>query len=583
MTEKENGAGEPTPLEELQRRWPELALKVEQLKAELSVVEQETKAVRLLLERAIDHILKSHSELVLILTNLVSKLPLNDVGVVVAKLVEHNTNTAHFLAGLGKGGADSAAVSRPAVVKLLDQARRELTAALKPLVDELLRLDTPLERDLLQGFATQPDLYFSPRAVRASRCLAKGYLPRERVIREFGQPALVFFNDLTTDPKLNPRPKQDEVVLGFKDDFEALLAQDTAYPAGQRQELLALYRKVQRSKGASEEARAQRSAFVRLSFVLELLHFYEHPDTEPPDVVFAQRLPGLIEQLALPNPQDPLEEKLLVKAEHLLAFVVNPDHRLMIINNVGKAGGNSRTLKLVLRLRAARPADPDFDQVVNDFVRHLIPAQQPPPAGALVPVLKLLKPELQQLVLRFVLGCDRIRKDEAEALAKALAAELGVTLIAEPAEKGDPVENERRRAWGRIRDLISRRADAAAIAAAIRDRLNTKYDADEIRQSWFTIIEADSIALIRIICQIPYRADGKTDAIARPVIETYVSRLTHEKYAAIYHKVVNSLKRMYQARPDNPTLLTFVGLVRWASPEAAARLCADIGMPAPVP
>jgi len=60
-------------------------------------------------------------------------------------------------------------------------------------------------------------------------------------------------------------------------------------------------------------------------------------------------------------------------------------------------------------------------------------------------------------------------------------------------------------------------------------------------------------------------------------MEAYVSRLTHEKYAATYHKVVNSLKTIYHARPDNPTFLNFIALVRWADPEAAARLCADVG------
>jgi hypothetical protein len=80
---------------------------------------------------------------------------------------------------------------------------------------------------------------------------------------------------------------------------------------------------------------------------------------------------------------------------------------------------------------------------------------------------------------------------------------------------------------------------------------------------------------------VPYRADGKTDAIARPVIETYVSRLVHEKYASTYKKVVTSLKNMFSAKPDSPTLLNFLALVRWVDPAAANRLCADIGMPVP--
>ena len=112
--------------------------------------------------------------------------------------------------------------------------------------------------------------------------------------------------------------------------------------------------------------------------------------------------------------------------------------------------------------------------------------------------------------------------------------------------------------------------------------MNAKYDSDEVRQSWLALIEADAISFIRIFCQVPYRANGSTDPIARAVIETYVTRLMHEKYVSTYQKVVNSLKTMYAARPDNPPLLNFTALVRWVSPEAAAKLSADIGMPSPV-
>jgi hypothetical protein len=80
---------------------------------------------------------------------------------------------------------------------------------------------------------------------------------------------------------------------------------------------------------------------------------------------------------------------------------------------------------------------------------------------------------------------------------------------------------------------------------------------------------------------LPFRADGKTDPIARTILETYVSRLMHEKYAGTYHKIVNSLRSIFHAKPDSPTLLNFLALVKWASPDAAPRLCADVGMPEP--
>jgi hypothetical protein len=580
MTDKETGPMPTASVEEVESGWRELTLKVGQLQTELSAVSQDNKTLRLLLERLIDHRQKSHTELVLIITNLVGKLPLNDVGVIVSKLVEHNTSTSQFLGALANN-AGGAVLSEPEVLKALDQNKRDIAAALKPALEEMIKLDTPLESEMLQSLLARPELFYSPRVVRATRCFVKGYVPRERIVREFGEEALVFFNDLTTDPKLNPRPKPDEIVLSFKDDFEALLAGNPVELGARRQALMALYERVQRSKPCADHPRAQRSAFERLSFLVELLHFYQHPDTEAPDLLFAQRLPGLIEQLALTGSQDSLEEKLIVSAEALLGFVVNPDHRLMIINNVGKGGGMAKTLKFILRLRGAKPGETDLDHVITEMVRHLMPAQKTPPAKSLAALLRLLNPDMQRLVVKLVMGCDRIRKEEAEALGKAVAAELGITLAAAQGQKGDPVENERQRAWARIKEMIARRGDAVTIAAAIRDRLNAKYDADEIRQSWIALIEADSIALIRIFCQIPYRADGRTDGIALPVIGTYVSRLTHEKYAPIYLKVVNSLKTMFHAKPDNPTLLTFMALVRWANPEAAGKLYADVGMPVP--
>ena len=444
-------------------------------------------------------------------------------------------------------------------------------------------LDPPLERELLESLSADPELFFSPRMVRANRCFAKGQVPRERIIREFGEEALIFFKDMTTDPKLNPRPKPEEIVLAFRNDFEALFQQQAALLPNKRPHLEALYQQIQRSKAPTDQARAQKSAFQRLSFFIELLHYYEHQNTEAPDVIFAQRLPALVEQLGVAGPQAPLDEKLILQVEALLAFVISPDHRLMIVNNVGKSGGAEKTLKYVLRLRGERVAD--LDRVVTEFVRHLIPPppEEPPSSQALAAVLRLLRPEVQRRVAKAIMSYDRIPKANAEALGKALGAELGLTGLEEeaPGQNALPPEMERQLAWAKIKELIAKRTDAAAIASVIRDRLHAKYDADEIRQSWITLTEADPMSLIRICCQLPFRADGKTDPIARTVMETYVTRLTHEKYAGTYHKIVNSLRTMFHAKPDSPTLLNFVALVKWASPDAATKLCADVGMPEP--
>jgi hypothetical protein len=316
-----------------------------------------------------------------------------------------------------------------------------------------------------------------------------------------------------------------------------------------------------------------------MSFLIELLNFYDNQNTIAPDSVFAQRLPSLIEQLVLPAGQETLDEKQLVPAELLLGMIANPEHRLMVINNLGKGGGMPRSLRFVLRLRTGKIADNDPEQLFPEFVRHLIPQQKPPPPAEIAAVLKLVNPEMQLRVIHTLFDTDRVTKDIADQLGKAVAAALELKLPEKPKGQAvDPAQLQGQRAWARVKELIVGRADAATVAGAIRDRLNAKYDADEIRQSWLTLIEADTISFIRIFCQMPYRSDGTTDPIARAVIETYVTRLTHEKYTSTYHKVVNSLKTMYAAKPDNPTLMNFIALVKWVSPEGAAKLAADIGM-----
>jgi len=549
------------------------------LEAEQGALAQELRALRTLVERVVEHRQKSHSDLVLLLTRLASKLPVSDVGVLIAALLEHQTHVAETCAALLKGKAE-VVLPPPAVLQALEQTKRDLAAAVQRAVEELIRLETPLETDLLRALSGQPDLFFSPAGVRATRCFLKGQVPRERIVREFGEAALAFFNDQTTDPKLNPRPKPEEIALGFKDDFEARLGQDTTLPADRREALRTLYERVQRSRAPTPAARAQRNAFTRLSFLLELLHYYQHQHTEAPDLVFAQRLPALLEQLALAHGAEGLEADGIAQAEALLALVAHPDHRLMVINNVGKAGGAARTLKYILRFRAT-PADAP-DAIVSEFVRHLLPAplQRPPPPGEVAGLLRLIPPAAQRAVVKGLWHSDRLPKDQAEALARAVGKELGLSGLEEaPAPAPLPPETERQMAWERIKDLIRRRAEPGVIAAAVRDRLQARYDAEEVRQSWLTLLEAEVMTLIRVICQLPYRADGTTDPLARPILESYINRLLHEKYAAVYHKVVNSLRHVFHAKPDSPTLLNFLALAGWVNPAAAEQLRRDIGMP----
>jgi hypothetical protein len=173
-----------------------------------------------------------------------------------------------------------------------------------------------------------------------------------------------------------------------------------------------------------------------------------------------------------------------------------------------------------------------------------------------------------------------LRKEDAEALGKVVGKELNVAGLDAPRKGATALtpEVERQLAWEKIKGLITGRADAGAIASAIRDRIKARYDADEMKQSWVTLTEAPPITLINVFCQLPYLPDGSTDPVARALMETYMTRLTHEKYAPVYNKVANSLRNMYRANPNSPTLVNFLALVKWVDPEAANKLNADIGM-----
>jgi len=574
----------PVSMEEIQKGWHDLKLRVSQLEAEREMLEQENKRIRDLLERVVEHRQKSHSELINILSGLVGKLPINDVGVVISRLVEHNTHVGEVCSALAKGRAEATQL-QPAILRVLDETKRSLIAALEPTVEELIKLDPPFQSALLRSFVNNPESFFEPAAVRAARGFIKGQLPRERIMRDYGEAALVFFTDVTTDPKLNPRPKPDDIMLCFPPNLEELLQQNAGVVPDKHKDLRALNERVQRSKSSTEEARAQRSAFLRMSFVLELLHYYENQNTEAPDVVFAQRLPPIIEQLAVPVGQDVPDPKLIEGAESLLDFIINPDHRLSVVNNMGKGGGLAKTIRYILRFRSDKEPDQNqriLHELLPDFVRHLV---TPPPKTeaqqrAIVAALRFIHPTLQKLTAKGLGVSDKLGKQEGEALSRMLAKELGLGALEDEskAPTAVPPEVERQLAWDKIKDLITRRADPGAIAAAIRDRLHAKYSSDEIKLSWLTLIEADPMAFIRTFCQLPYLPDGKTDSIARPVLEAYVVRLTHDKYASTYTKVLNSLRNTFRVKADSPTLLNFVSLAKWADADCGAKIASDIGM-----
>jgi hypothetical protein len=577
MAQNENGPGPVPSVEEIQKSWHDLTLKVRQMDAELTMVEQENKVLRSLLERVVEHRQKSHAEMVGILTSLVTKLPINDIGVIVSRLVEHNSQVNEVCAALAKGKIDDSQL-QPVILKVLEKTKTDLAAFLKTTVEELLKLEAPFEAGLLQSLIDKPDNFHSPAFVRANRAFVKGQVPRERIVKELGEEALVFFKDITTDPKLNPRPKREEIMLAFQNDFEKLLQQNPNAVSAKRNELTALHKKIQQSKAATEQARAQKNAFLQLSFAGELLHYYQNQTTESPDVVFAQRLPPLVEQIVITGERDTLDEKLVKQAEDLLAFIIKPDHRHAVVNNLGKAGGLARTLRFVLTFRAVKLTE--LDPVTLELLKHMISAGKISKPDALLPILRLIPQDMQIVIVRAIVVTERLKREDAENLGKALARELGLKDLEERLNAKSIVspEQERKMVWVGIEDLISSRATPGDIAAAIRNRLHARYDADEVKQSWLTLTGTDPMSFIRIFCLLPYLPDGKTDLTIRPVLESYVQRLLHDKYAATYAKILTTLRNMFKAKADGPVLVNFIALVKWIDPEAAAKLGKDIGM-----
>jgi len=580
MSQSAPETGPVISVEEIQRNWHELTLRVAQLEADGKRLEQENRATRALVERAIEYRQKSHAELVNLLTTLVSKLPINDVGVVVSRLIEHNSHVTEVSSNLTKGKLEDNML-QPAVLKALDKSKRELVVALKSTVEELLKLEPPFEAGMLESLVAKPENFYSPAVVRANRGFIKGQIPRERIVKEFGEAALVFFKDVTTDVKFNPRPKAEEIMLVFTDDFAVRLQQHPEIPT-KRAELQALHQKIRQSREATEPARAQKNAFLRLSFILEVIHYYENQSTESPDVVFAQRLPPLIEQLAAPADREALDEKLIQPAETLLAFIVSPDHRNAVINNVGKAGnGLARTLRFTLAFRAEKFSE--LDRVTIECVKHLLPAGQAPLPAAVAAVLRLMNPPMQMTLVRAIIASDRLQnKEAAQALGKAVAKELGLQesqLRFNDSAALSP-EQQQRLAWENIKNLIAARATPAEIVAAIRKRLHGQYDVDEVKLCWLALTEGDPMVFVRVFSLLPYQADGKTDTLARAMMETFVTRLTHEKYAAVYTKITQALRNMFKVKPDSPALVNFLTLVKWVDAEAAAKISRDLGVTA---
>ena len=364
MAENQNGAAPVPSLEDIQRDWHDLTLRIQQSETECRVLEQENKTLRGLIEKVVEHRKKSHGELVNLITTLVTKLPINDVGVIVSRLVEHSNTVNEVSAALIHGKNDEN-ILQPAILKLLDKVRRDLLAAIRPLVEELIRLETPLDPAMLLGLVEKPDSFFAPANVRACRAFVKGQLPREQIVRDFTEEALGFFKDLTTDPKQNPRPRQEEIMLAFRPDFEELLRQDSHLPAPKRAELTPCTEDRRARKPRVAPAKTGVSQTFVCAGAAALLRPPEHgiagchvsPSACPPDRT--DRVAG---------ENDKLDENIC--RPETARPVVNADYRKAVVNNFGKTGGIARTLRYTLTFRGENfPTRPAHGR----YIKHLIP------------------------------------------------------------------------------------------------------------------------------------------------------------------------------------------------------------------
>jgi hypothetical protein len=188
---------------------------------------------------------------------------------------------------------------------------------------------------------------------------------------------------------------------------------------------------------------------------------------------------------------------------------------------------------------------------------------------------------MQVSLIRAIIVTDRIHKEEAEALGRATAKLLGLKEIEKRLDEKSVVapEREQQQAWDNIRNLVISRTAPAEIVAAIRKRMNGLYDASEVKLCWLALTEIDPMVFVRVFCLLPYLPNGQTDPLARAMMETFATRLIHEKYAATYAKVISALKNMFKVKADSPTLINFIALVKWVNSEAATRLAHDIGLP----
>jgi len=189
-------------------------------------------------------------------------------------------------------------------------------------VEELIRLETPLEKRDLQSLVEQPDAFFFRRESSAPTMLRQRANPPRRVGAGIWRQALVFFNDMSTDAKAEPNPSRGDRLI-FKmisrrcsnkipRSCPITRATDGVVSACQQS-------KAQPSMPARKSSRSPDSPSSSNCSIS-----YQNQSTEAPTCCLRNGCPRWSSNWFLGSGQDTLDEKLIGEAERAAGFCREP-------------------------------------------------------------------------------------------------------------------------------------------------------------------------------------------------------------------------------------------------------------------
>ncbi len=219
MAQTENDPGPVPSVEEIQKAWRELTLKVGQLDAELTAAQQDNKVLRSLMERMIEHRQRSHSELI---TH--SHRPRRQIAPqrprrhrLAAGRAQRAGRRGFRQPCQGENRGRSAAARHPEGAGE-NQARPRHRLEGPPPGN--WRGSTRHSRPASSSRSSSSRTPFSrPPSSAPPAVTSRATSPRERVVKEFGEEALVFFKDLTTDVEIQSAPQAGRNRAGLQKRF----------------------------------------------------------------------------------------------------------------------------------------------------------------------------------------------------------------------------------------------------------------------------------------------------------------------------------------------------------------------------